>query len=109
MSKSPAVVTAELRATLWRGVCGATRVQIEDLASALDALCSDAADDAARARSMVLAHTIAGTAGVYGFVREARAASRLEVMLRRWIDDANHEREARSLVAMLRDGLVTGR
>ena len=110
MDKSPAVVTQELRAELWGQVGVATRMQVDELARVLldmDAPDAAAGDPTARAQGARLAHTIAGTLGVYGFRVEARAASRLDALLRATGDDLDLA-EALSLVGVLQSNLAGG-
>jgi HPt (histidine-containing phosphotransfer) domain-containing protein len=104
MPKSPDVVTAELRATLWQRVGMATRAQVDELTIVVDALAADDADEVVLDRGQRLAHSIAGTSGVYGFEHEARAAALLEALLRRWRGPSNVT-DARTLLRVLQCGL----
>lgn len=82
MGTSPAGVTAELRATLWRRVAVETSAQVRALSKLVCERGIERLDPSEQGRARRLAHTIAGTLGVYGFESQARAASMIEGMLR---------------------------
>ncbi len=84
MTEPTQSVMQELRATLWRRVGDATHAHVADLATALIGLQQAPGDEDLLARGVQLAHSIAGSAGVYGFDDEARAANELEGLLREW-------------------------
>lgn len=103
MTEPTQSVMEELRATLWRRVGDATHADIADLATVLVGLAVAPGDDDLRERGVRLAHAIAGSAGVYGFRDEARAASDLEGLLRAWPGGSGIE-PARALLERLERG-----
>ncbi len=93
----------ELRATVWRRVADATIAKVADLGSVFVALAATPDDDTLLARGVELTHAISGSAGVYGFCDEARAASALEGLLRNW-PGASGVGAAQPLLAVLEQG-----
>lgn len=96
-------VMEELRATLWRRVGDATHATVEELATLFARLARSPEDVALIERGVRLAHAVAGSAGVYGFRDEARAASDLEGLLRAW-PGADGIAPARTLLSRLEHG-----
>ena len=84
MTEPTQSVMEELRATLWRRVGDATNANVADLATVFVGLQAAPDDEDLLERGVQLVHAIAGSAGVYGFRDEARAASELEGLLRAW-------------------------
>lgn len=84
MTEPTQSVMNDLRATLWRRVGDATHANVADLATVLVGLQKSPADVASVERGVQLAHSVAGSAGVYGFQDEAHAANDLEELLRDW-------------------------
>ena len=74
----------QVRAALWARFGDATTRGVADLHVAFDALLASPEDERLREHACGLAHAIAGSAGVYGFQEEARAAVELERLLRAW-------------------------
>lgn len=103
MAETTQPVMEQLRATLWRRVGDATHTSVADLATVLIGLAAAPEDDDLRQRGVALAHAVAGSAGVYGFRDEARAASELEGLLRSW-PGASGVATARPLLALLEGG-----
>jgi HPt (histidine-containing phosphotransfer) domain-containing protein len=106
-NESARSVTQELRATLWRRVGDATIARVDDLEATFVGLGERPEDERLHTRAVGLAHAIAGSAGVYGFRDEARAASELEGLLRAWPGTDGIELAAPHL-ATLRDGFEEG-
>lgn len=84
MTEPTQSVMKELRATLWRRVGDATHANVDSLGTILVGMQQAPDDENLAARGVQLAHAIAGSAGVYGFRDEARAANELEGLLREW-------------------------
>ncbi len=103
MTKPTRYVMEQLRATLWRRVGDATKANVIDLGTVLVGLAVSPHDAELLDQSVNLAHAVAGSAGVYGFRAEARAASDLEGLLRAW-PGAEGIPVAQALVAQLEDG-----
>ena len=109
MTEPRPTVTEELRATLWRRVGDATRINVEELDGVLERLAAAPLDAHLLDRGIKLAHSIAGSAGVYGFRDEARAASSIEGLLRTRTGDGDGGGDiapARAALGVLRDGFA---
>jgi HPt (histidine-containing phosphotransfer) domain-containing protein len=82
VSQTPQAVTDELRARLWVRVRPMARKEAGELAQAIDRLAAAPADIDLRSDAISHAHSIAGSAGMYGYPAVARAAAEVEGALR---------------------------
>ncbi len=85
MRASPKVVNDELRATLWQTAGVAVRARVGDLEDLVRRMFVSPLDAAQLASHAIpIAHSIAGSAGVFGVPRAARSANEIERALRAW-------------------------